>query len=45
VLIFKNGNIDETIATKGQEILDAILSLPGMKIIGKTSIGINWGHT
>jgi len=42
---FKEGKIIEATATKGQEILNSILDIPGARQVGEIAIGMNWAHS
>lgn len=45
VLKFEKGKVVEAIASKGQELLEALLKIPGAKRIGEVAIGTNYGMT
>jgi len=45
VLKFKDGEVIEASATKGQNTLDSILKIPGARRVGEIAIGTNWAHT
>ena len=44
-LVFRNGEVIEATASKGQETLDSILDIPWAKYVGEIAIGTNWAHT
>jgi aminopeptidase len=44
-LEFRKGVVIKATASKGQEILDTILNIPGAKYVGEIAIGTNWAHT
>ena len=44
-LEFRNGEVIKATASKGQDVLDSILKIPGAKYVGEVAIGTNWVHT